>query len=176
LHDGTVDTVLSFLRFDVFFFPGNSEAEKDVVRTQLHYFVMAFDTGMAPAVGRQLTFAGTPSPEDRKSLHFLELRSAAEECDLTARAWEGNVQRGWLYQNYAYHPDRRSEAALETDEFLSRYRTSGEPLTFTCVPPGDGRRSALDRDLNGVLNGDESEAAPDTTGMQRLNSIQASYP
>ncbi len=158
LHDGTVDTVVSFLRFDVFFFPGNTEAEKDVVRRQLHHYVMAFDTGMAPAVGRQLTFTGMPSSEDRKSLHFLELRSAAEECDLTVRVWEGNIQRGWLYQNYVYHPDRRDEAAIETDEFLSRYRTSGEPLTFTCVPPGDGRRSALDRDLNGVLDGDEGRS------------------
>jgi hypothetical protein len=30
-----------------------------------------------------------------------------------------------------------------------------EPLTFTCVPPGDGLRIALDRDLNGDLDGDE---------------------
>lgn len=28
-----------------------------------------------------------------------------------------------------------------------------QPVTFTAVPPGEGRRSGLDRDLNGVLDG-----------------------
>jgi hypothetical protein len=30
-------------------------------------------------------------------------------------------------------------------------------LTFTCVPPGSGVRIGIDRDLNGVLDGDEEE-------------------
>jgi YVTN family beta-propeller protein len=161
LHDGTFDTVVNFLRLEVFFFPGKNEAEKDVVRRQLHHYVMAFDTGMAPAVGRQITIAGEPSTENRKLLHLLEIRSAAEECDLTARVWEGERQRGWLYRNYAYHADRRGEATLETDALLGRYRTSGEPITFTCVPTGDGPRSALDREMNGILDGDETAVAAD---------------
>jgi YVTN family beta-propeller protein len=166
LHDGTFDTVVSFLRLQVFFFPGKSEAEKDIVRRQLHHYIMAFDTGMAPAVGRQFTIAGEPSAETRKLLHLLEIRSAAEECDLTARVWEGKIQRGWLYRNYAYHADRRGEATLETDALLGRYRTSGEPITFTCVPPGDGQRSAQDRELNGILDGDEMSAAADRTAAK----------
>jgi len=173
LHDGTFDTVVNFLRLDVFFFPGNSEAEKDIVRRQLHQFVMAFDSGMAPAVGRQLTFAGMPSPEDRKSLHFLELRSAAEECDLVARVWEGKTQRGWLYRNYAYHSDRSGSAPLDTEEFVDRYRSSGEPITFTCVPPGDGRRSALDRDSNGVLDGDEIIASRSPLAAPEISARRA---
>jgi YVTN family beta-propeller protein len=161
LHDGTFDTVVNFLRLEVFFFPGKSEAEKDVVRRQLHHYVMAFDSGMAPAVGRQLTVVGEPSAENRKLLYLLEIRSAAEECDLTARVWEGERQRGWLYRSYAYHADRRGQTPLETDALLGRYRTSKEPITFTCVPPGDGQRSALDREMNGMLDGDETPAAAD---------------
>jgi hypothetical protein len=110
LHDGTFDTVVSFLRLEVFFFPGKSEDEKDIVRRQLHHYIMAFDTGMAPAVGRQLTVAGEPSVENRKLLHLLEIRSAAEECDLAARVWEGKVQRGWLYRNYSYRRSARPNA------------------------------------------------------------------
>ena len=155
LHDGTFDTVVSFLRLEVFFLPGRSEADKDIVRRQLHRYVMGFDTGMAPAVGRQLTMAGAGAAADRELLRLLEIRSAASECDLTARAWEGGRQRGWLYSDYAYHGDRLREPLLDSDALLARYRSSGEPVTFTCVPPGDGRRSALDRDLNGVLDGDE---------------------
>ena len=155
IHDGTFDTVANFLRMDGFVFPGKTEEEKDLIRRQLHHYIMAFDTGMAPAVGWQLTFTGEPSAGERQLLHLLEIRSAAEECDLTARVWEGRAQRGWLYREYAYYGDRRDEKPIETDALLGRYRESGEPITFTCVPPGDGRRSALDRDLNGVLDGDE---------------------
>ena len=159
IHDGTFDTVANFLRMDGFIFPGKTEAERDVIRRQLHEYIMAFDTGMAPAVGRQLTIVGEPSAEDRKLLHVLEIRSAAEECDLTARVWEAKVQRGWLYRNYSYHADRRGQASLETDALLGRYRKTREPVTFTCVPPGDGQRSALDREMNGILDGDETPAA-----------------
>jgi len=35
LHDGTFDTVVSFLRLDVFLFPGKTEAEKDITRRLL---------------------------------------------------------------------------------------------------------------------------------------------
>lgn len=170
LHDGSFDTVVNFLRLDVFFFPGKSEAEKDLVRRQLHHYVMAFDTGTAPAVGRQITIAGEPGKEDRQLLHFLEIRSAAEECDLTARVWEGKTQRGWLYRNYAYQADRRGEAPLETDALLGRYRPGREPITFTCVPPGDGRRSALDRELNGILDGDEPIADGDSRVTEKIRA------
>ena len=33
--------------------------------------------------------------------------------------------------------------------------TAGQELTYTCVPPGSGRRIGIDRDLDGVLDGDE---------------------
>jgi len=158
IHDGTFDTVAKFLRMEGFIFPGKTEAEKDVIRRQLHHYIMAFDTGMAPAVGRQLTVAGEPRAEDRQLLHLLEIRSAAGECDLTARVWEGKAQRGWLYRDYAYHGDRRGQTPLELEALLGRYRPSGEPVTFTCVPPGDGQRSALDREMNGILDGDETTA------------------
>ncbi|MGH7888836.1 MAG: hypothetical protein ACREPG_13320, partial [Candidatus Binatia bacterium] len=96
LHDGTVESVVSFLRFEVFFFPGNTEAEKDVIRRQLHHYIMAFDTGMAPLVGRQLTVRGELSAGDRQMLDLMTARAAAGDCDLTVRVWEANVQRGWL--------------------------------------------------------------------------------
>jgi hypothetical protein len=101
---------------------------------------------------------GKPTAEQRKLLDLLEIRAAAEECDLTARVWEAGRQRGWLYRDYKYHADRAGQEPLETDALLARYADKREPITVTCVPPGDGRRSALDRDLNGILDGDESFA------------------
>jgi hypothetical protein len=71
-----------------------------------------------------------------------------------------------LYRSYAHHSDRRGEAPLEREALLGRYRSSGEPVTFTCVPPGDGVRSALDRNLDGVLDGDELLAGSDPADQE----------
>jgi hypothetical protein len=88
LHDGSVESVVSFLRLDVFFFPGQTETEKDVIRRQLHHYIMAFDTGMAPAVGRQLTIAREVTNDERQTLNMLATRASAGDCDLIARGWK----------------------------------------------------------------------------------------
>jgi len=154
LHDGTMDTVVNFLRLDAFVFPGNSEEEKDVTRRLLHNYVMAFDTGMAPAVGRQLTIGNELQKDERDLLDLLTQRAATGDCDLTARVWEGPRQRGWLYRNDTFYADRSDETSLPLGALLSRYLEKREAVTFTCVPPGDGMRSALDRDLDGYMDGD----------------------
>jgi hypothetical protein len=35
---------------------------------------------------------------------------------------------------------------------------TGAALTYTCVPPGAGKRIGIDRDLDGALDGDERAA------------------
>jgi DNA-binding beta-propeller fold protein YncE len=170
IHDGTFDTVANFLRMEGFLFPGNSEEERDVIRRQLHHYVMAFDAGMAPAVGRQMTVAGELQPKERELIDLLMTRASAGDCDLTARGWEANRQRGWLYAGGVYRGDRRDETALELETLLDRYRRLAEPLTFMCVPPGDGLRSALDRDLDGYLDGDEMLAGSDPADANHVPS------
>ena len=155
LHDGTLDTVVNFLRLDTFFFPGKTEEEKDVTRRFLESYIMAFDTGMAAAVGRQLTISDELREKDRQLIDLLVTRAAAGDCDLTARGWEQKRLRGWLLRNGSFYGDRSDETVLNLEGLLSHYRRHSEPLTFTCVPPGDGLRSALDRDLNGQLDGEE---------------------
>jgi YVTN family beta-propeller protein len=155
LHDGSFDTVASFLRLDTFFFPGTTQEEKDVTRRLLQSYIMAFDTGMAPAVGRQLTVSEELREDERQLIQLLMTRAAVGDCDLTAKGWEGTALRGWLYRSGAFQGDRGAEAPLQLEALLGRYRQSGEPITFTCVPPGDGVRSALDRDLDGYRDGDE---------------------
>ena len=148
LHDGTLDSVKNFLRMDVFRFPGETEEEKDQTRSLVHSYIMAFDTGMAPAVGRQLTVSGELSQDSRLLLQRLMTRSEAGDCDLIGQAWEGHTQRGWLYRDRVFHGDRQKDTPLKLDTLLSRFESSGEPVTFICVPPGDGVRTALNRDLD----------------------------
>ena len=168
LHDGTVESVVSFLRFDVFFFPGKTETDKDLIRRQLHHYLMAFDTGMAPLVGRQLTVSGELSASDRQMLDLMTTRAVAGDCDLTARAWEGKLQRGWLLRNREFYGDRGADAPLVLGDLLARYRRDAQAMTFTCVPPGDGRRSAIDRDLDGYLDGDEIFAGSDLANSRSV--------
>jgi YVTN family beta-propeller protein len=172
-HDGALDTVEDFLRLDVFFFPGKTEEEKDVTRRLLNSYVMAFDTGMAPAVGRQLTISEELREKDRQLIDLLMTRAAAGDCDLTARGWEEKTLRGWLYRNNVFRGDKSNETPLNLLALLNRYKLNGEPITFTCVPPGDGLRSALDRDLDGYLDGDEILAGSnpaDANSVPQLNS------
>lgn len=168
LHDGTVESVVGFLRFEVFFFPGNTESEKDVIRRQLHHYLMAFDTGMAPLVGRQLTVSGELSGGDRQMLDLFTARASAGDCDLTARAWEGKVERGWLFRNAAFYGDRGADPPLMLGALLDRHRRGAEPVTFTCAPPGDGRRSAIDRELDGYLDADEILAGSDPANSRSV--------
>lgn len=161
IHDGTFDTVANFLRMEGFIFPGDTEEDKDVIRRQLHHYIMAFDTGIAAAVGRQFTVAGESLAHDRWLFDLLMARSTAGDCELIARGWEANMLRGWLYRVGVFESDRRDEKALDPEALLGRYSHSSEPVTFTCVPPGDGRRNALDRNLDGILNGDDSFSGSD---------------
>lgn len=166
LHEGTFDTVANFLRLDTFIFPGKNEEENDKIRRTLQSYIMAFDTGMAPGVGRQLTVSGELNDADQRLIGLLMSRATAGDCDLTARGWEGKALRGWLFNNGAFRGDRSDEMLLGVDALLNRYRQSAEPITFTCVPPGDGVRSALDRDLDGYMDGDELLAGSNPASAQ----------
>jgi len=161
VHDGSVGTVVDFLRLDVFAFPGATEAERGAMRRALNAYVLAFDTGMAPAVGRQVTLSARPGPDERALLETLAERAQAGDCDLLARSWVEGEERGWLLRGGAFHGNRTADAPRSLEDLLAHARARDEPLTFTCVPPGDGVRSALDRDLDGHLDGDERDAGSD---------------
>jgi hypothetical protein len=61
---------------------------------------------------------------------------------------------GYLYTaGGTFKPNRA--AGPEVGEAAIRLRAAISPLTFTAVPPGSGRRIGIDRDLDGVLDGDE---------------------
>ena len=46
--------------------------------------------------------------------------------------------------------------ALTRTELEDLLIDPADRLTFTCVPWGSGERIGIDRDLDGVLNGDEN--------------------
>lgn len=162
LHAGSFPTVFSFLGSGPFAYPGETQAEKDQEKRAIEDFVLAFDTGMAPIVGRQVTIgAAGGNAEDKAMLALMEARADAEDCAMIAVARVDGVERGWLRWEGSFRPDRAGAPPTNRVTLEAMAATPGGEVTFTCVPPDDGPRVALDRDRDGWLTGDEHDAGTD---------------
>lgn len=161
VHDGSFDTLETFLELDVFRFPGRTEGERAAVRRQLVAYLMQFDTGMAPAVGQQVTVGAATGAADRARLDVIVARARAGDCDLVARGQADGRERGYLLDGAAFWADREGDPPVLLSDLVARGAVAGAEVTFTCVPPGDGERSALDRDGDGHRDGDEIAAGSD---------------
>ena len=86
-------------------------------------------------------------------IDLLKARAEAGECELVAHQ---SNNRGYLYTgNDQFQVNKNNQMISDKD---LRASTSDEEntVTFTCVPVGSGQRIALDRNENGILDGDES--------------------
>jgi hypothetical protein len=153
-HDGTDPSLQVFLSRPIVFANINSNT---VVKNNLAAFVECFDTGTAPAVGysRTITAAnvGTAATNDWA---LLESQAAAlTNIDLIAKGTVNGHVRGLLYQpgTGTYRPDTTNMTALTHADLLAKIQ-NGDRLTFMGVPPGSGTRMGIDRDEDGVLDGD----------------------
>ncbi len=155
-HDGAVGTLDAFLAGDVFAFPGDDEGARSARRAEVAAYLMAFDTGMAPAVGAVFAATGPYVPGADSRLDTVLVRAAAGDCDLVAHGRRDGRAQGWLGWQGRWYADRAG-APPTTLEALTA-DAAAQPLTLRCVPPGDGVRSAVDRDIDGWLDGDELAA------------------
>ncbi len=166
LHDGSIATIFDFLHASVF---GTSESE----RHDLEQFVQQFDTTFAPIVGQQVTLRADNATAVGARLDLLAARARtsfvlvdqpqARECDLVVNGVVDGVARGYLLDAATgrFIPDRLAEPPLESAALRALAQTAGQSLTFTCVPPGEGERLALDRDGDGYYDRDEIDAGSD---------------
>jgi YVTN family beta-propeller protein len=151
IHDGSVDTLLNFLRLPVFTFRDDDD------RRDVEAFVLAFDSGIAPAVGLQVTISGDNklSSAVTERVNLLVAQADAGACELIVKGIHGGAHRGFVYiGNGMFRPDRQDESALTLQE-LRQTADLGSELTFTGVPVGDGRRLGIDRNGDGRLDRDE---------------------
>jgi hypothetical protein len=140
-HDGSVDTLDSFLSDPVFNFP----APAATTRAQVAAFVLAMDSDLAPIVGQQVTWRPGAGSAVETQLTLLKSQAAVTApraaCDLMMRASvEGATYSGLLQSDGTWlmkSGERLAEATLRA------LATASQPLTFTCLPPGAGRRTAL---------------------------------
>jgi YVTN family beta-propeller protein len=152
IHDGSTDTLFSFLHANVFFFQDDNQ------RRDIEQFVLAFDTGIAPAVGLEVTVDGdnktTAAVTNR--INLLLAQAAAGNCDVVVRGLYNGIPRGFLFTGGGlFQTDKQGEAPASLQTLLQAAGTRAE-LTFMGVPLGAGRRNSIDRNENGTLNGDES--------------------
>ena len=150
IHDGSVATLLDFLRLPVFTFRNDSD------RRDVETFVMALDTGTAPAVGLQATVNG--GSQDQAAVERIQLlvgQADAANCDLVVKGLYHNQRRGFVYVgNGMFQPDRQGDAPLSW-QALVQAAQPGSELTFTGVPVGSGRRLGIDHDGDGKFDGDK---------------------
>lgn len=160
LHDGSLDTLQSF--FTVPSSAGFTFTDQQALDNVID-FVFAFDSELAPIVGQQLTLAAANDGDAAVAarLQLLMERAAAisprEECDLIAHGRVGGEVRGALFnpQSGLFELDRANDGDLSAEQLSNQARQADNMITFTCVPPGQGQRMGLDRDMDGVLDGDE---------------------
>jgi hypothetical protein len=153
MHDGADADLFTFLSrpfFDRF-------STNAVVKRDLDAFLQCFDTGMAPAVGytRTLGPANANSFGISSDWTLLENQAAVTNIDLIVKSARNGQSRGFLYQPAAanYAPDSTNLPAI-TRAQLQAKALAGETITVMGVPPGSGTRLAIDRNLDGVLDGD----------------------
>lgn len=156
VHDGTVDLLAHFFTVRVFQPTLNSGfpiINPDATRRDVSDYMHVFDTDLAPIVGQQVTLTSTNAYAVNPRINLLierarapfvskELGGAVTECDLVAQVVEAGVRRGYLYEvasgNFvATDGSRRSDGALRALASLP-----GQEVTYTCAPPGSGRRMA----------------------------------
>ncbi|MDI1442580.1 hypothetical protein [Polyangium sp. 6x1] len=170
-NDGSEDTVFRFMNsrgFDnLTSFPASPPVSPngfdesppgagDPVRRQVEQFLLAFDSNLAPIVGQQVTVTNHNSAAAKVRLDLLVARAEVGECDLVGKTRFALHEVGFLYvganeftSSYQSFGTVSKTALLNLAQFFQR------ELTFTCVPPGTGERIGLDRDEDGIRDGDE---------------------
>ncbi|MGH7894650.1 MAG: hypothetical protein ACREQL_08270, partial [Candidatus Binatia bacterium] len=160
LHDGSVATVFDFLQAGVFQF-GSSANTK---RRNVEAFTHVFDSGIAPAVGQQVTVTATNLNDSSVTtrIDLLVVRDDNARCDLVVKGNVAGVARGWVYVGANnFQPDRNAEAVIGKMALRNLAATAAQELTYTCVPMGAGVRIGVDRDEDGTFDRRELDCGTD---------------
>jgi DNA-binding beta-propeller fold protein YncE len=161
-HDGSIDTIVRFLRLLVFHF-STDPATAAVQRTAVADFLLAFDSNLAPIVGQQVTLTARNGAivGPRVDLMIQRCSLVTPECDLVVKGNQNGEARGWRLASGQFLPDRSSEDSLTDAALRGLAAGAGQELTYTAMPPGSGARAGTDRDEDGFLDRDELDAGSD---------------
>jgi len=174
LHDGSTDTIFRFHNIIGFLprpagavtplDPGNPDnlpisPEGMEIRRNLEQWILVFDTNLFPIVGQQITLSADNGESIGSRINLLLSRASLGECDLIA----SQGSNSYLYDKASskFISDLTTEAPIEDAKLRTKATKPDGEITYTCTPPGNGVRLALDRDMDGVYNRDEIDAGTD---------------
>lgn len=150
LHDGSVDTMFRFNRGPFFAF------KDDEQRRAVEAYQLVIDTDLAPIVGQQVTLSRHSAKTAGARIDLLLQRAQAGECDVIVKGNTGNRSHGWAYTGTDFKMDVAESEPVSDSQLRRLGGRPGHHLTYTCVPPGSGIRMGIDRDLDGILDGDDA--------------------
>ena len=160
LHDGEIPTIFDLLSLPVFDLIHNNTT----VKNNLSAFIHRFDTGTAPAVGYGRTLdAGNKSDSDiTADCGILEAQAAVSNINLVVKGRIVGTVRSYVYDPVAnrYVSDKSADPPLTRTELFAMV-LNDNVLPVAGVPPGSGNRMALDRNEDGIQNGDVAPPALD---------------
>jgi hypothetical protein len=111
---------------------------------------------LAPIVGQQITLNSGNGAVVGARIDLFMQRADAGECELVAKGRIGPVPVGFLYAgNGWFSADLQRLPPIADAALWASVVPTQSALTYTCTPPGHGRRIGIDRDLDGFLDGDE---------------------
>lgn len=160
-HDASIDSVMRFIsavgfiqdEFNPAGFARNAQGLRE--RRQIESFLLAYDSNLAPIVGQQLTLRLENALVAGPRLALMIERAERGECDLIVHGRVLGEMHGYLYREGGFVRDRADRPPLSSVALRLLALLPSQELTYTCVPRGSGMRMGIDRDLNGVLDGDE---------------------
>ena len=183
-HDGSLDTLVRLNEAAVFEDRRRAPFNTDQERREVEEFLLAFDTDLAPIVGQQVTLTSTNAQAVAPRVDLMIERAQtgfdllnqpqATECDLIVKGTINDTTRGWFMDNDTgqFTSDRIGEPSLTNTALRELSAQQGHELTYTCVPPGSGRRMGIDRDDDGMVDGSDRAdlTATFTKAKQKVKS------
>ncbi|MBI3817964.1 MAG: hypothetical protein HY286_04675 [Planctomycetes bacterium] len=159
IHDGIDTNLFTFLTKPVFGNVQNDATKKN----NLQVFLLCFDTGTAPGVGysRTVTSVNATSAGVATDVTLLQGQASAGNVDVIIKGRVDGQLRGFLYQTAQnnYKSDKTGVGPYTWAQLQAK-ALAGSTFTIMGVPVGSGQRMGIDRNMNGVLDGDEPPPAP----------------
>ncbi len=126
----------------------------------LRAFLYSFPTESPPITGQQVTLTASNVVDANPRIDLLIERSQVDapvpECDLVVKGVVNGEARGWVMaRTTEFQPDRATEPRIDRAGLEALIAGTGQYLTFMCAPWGSGTRIGIDRDSDGILDGDE---------------------
>jgi hypothetical protein len=164
INDGAIDTIFRFmmaLGFDSANgafngFDDGPGGDGVLRRRQIEEYLMAFDNNLAPIVGQQVTLTSSNGAAAFPRVDLLLDRADEGECDVVAKLDFAGEEYGFLYTgNDHFLPSKQAIPPIHKIVLAAFAQILHLPVTFTCAPPGSGERIGIDRDEDGIRDGDE---------------------